>query len=235
MDLIGSPTLDKFTHPKNKIIIQSYIKKLRLLLAILLILLISTNAVMGLTLTKTGNRQSAHFGDTVIYNYELKNDEGVDLHDVVFTDDHFGSIAVGNLANNAIWPKTISHVINASDMPGPLRNNAWATGKKPDNSVVTSPVVFWTVSLTILGSLVVDIQPQWAARPIGGTDTWTVTVTNGYHVTVSNLTIIDEVYHHSAILCSPETLDFIYPSLVHGKEEQNRKANSSKNQIHNPL
>jgi small-conductance mechanosensitive channel len=39
----------------------------------------------------------------------------------------------------------------------------------------------------------------------------------------------------SITLCSPETLDFIYPSLVHGKEEQNRKANSAKNQIHNPL
>jgi len=37
------------------------------------------------------------------------------------------------------------------------------------------------------------------------------------------------------IMCSPETLDFIYPSLVHGKEEQNRKANSAKNRIHNPL
>jgi tetratricopeptide (TPR) repeat protein len=36
-------------------------------------------------------------------------------------------------------------------------------------------------------------------------------------------------------VCSPETLDFIYPSLVHGNEEQNRKANSAKNQIHNPL
>ena len=34
------------------------------------------------------------------------------------------------------------------------------------------------------------------------------------------------------IVCSPETLDFIYPSLVHGKEEQNRKANSAKNQMH---
>jgi hypothetical protein len=71
--MIGSRTLGKFTHPKNKIIIKSHTKKLRLLVAIILVLLISTNAVTGLTLTKTGNRQSAHFGDTVIYNYELKN------------------------------------------------------------------------------------------------------------------------------------------------------------------
>ena len=54
---------------------------------------------MGLTLTKTGNKQSAKYGDTVIYTYELTNDDGVDLHDVAFTDDHFGSIAVGNLAS----------------------------------------------------------------------------------------------------------------------------------------
>jgi len=28
------------------------------------------------------------------------------------------------------------------------------------------------------------------------------------------------------VLCSPETFDFIYPSLAHGKEEQNRKVDS---------
>jgi hypothetical protein len=38
----------------------------------------------------------------------------------------------------------------------------------------------------------------------------------------------EHIYNQSLkdALCSPETLDFIYPSLVHGKEEQNRKANS---------
>jgi len=47
--------------------------------------------------------------------------------------------------------------------------------------------------------------------------------------------IAENVFDAMEHVCSPETLDFIYPSLVHGKEEQNRKANFEKNQIHNPL
>ena len=172
--MIGLRTLCQFTHPRNKIIIKSHTAKLRLLVAIILVLFISTNAVVGLTLTKTGSTQSSRFGNTINYNYKLVNDNGVNLHDVVFTDDRFGSIVIGNLANGANWTHTISHKINLSDMPGPLINNAWATGKKPDESVVSSPVVFWTVSLTISGSLVVYIEPLWASRPIGGTNTYTL-------------------------------------------------------------
>ena len=84
-------------------------------------------------------------------------------------------------------------------MPGPLKNKAWATGKKPDESVVSSPVVFWTVSLTINGTLVVDIIPDWGSRPIGGTVTYNISVTNAYPVTLNNLTITDTIYHPSAI------------------------------------
>ena len=89
---------------------------------------------------------------------------------------------------------------------GTIENIAWATGKKPDESVVSSPVVFWTVSLAISGILAVDMAPDKGSRPVGGTVTYNVSVTNSYPVTLNNLTITDAIYHPSAIAL-PITLD----------------------------
>jgi hypothetical protein len=186
-------------HPKNLTIMKSHTMKLLFLVAIIHILFISTNTAVGLTLTKTGNTQVAHFGDMINYDYVLKNDNGVNLHDVVFFDDHFGSIAIGDLKNGATWTHSINHTINESDMPGPLKNRAWATGKNSDESVVSSPVVFWTVSLTMAGTLAVDIAPDWGSRPIGGKVTYNISVTNTYPVALNNLSITDAIYHPSAI------------------------------------
>jgi hypothetical protein len=97
-------------------------------------------------------------------------------------------------------------MINESDMPGPLRNKAWATGKNPDESVVSSPDVFWTVSLAIAGILAVDIAPDKGSRPIGGTVTYNISVTNSYPVTLNNLSITDVIYHPRAIAL-PISLD----------------------------
>ena len=179
---------------------------LQLLVAIILVLFISTNTVAGLNLTKNGSTESTSFGNMISYDYVLINDNGVDLHDVVFTDDRLGSIAVGNLGEGTTWTHSISHRINESDMPGPLRNKAWATGKKPDESVVSSPVVSWTVSLAIAGILAVTIAPDKGSRPIGGKVTYNVSVTNSYPVTLNNLSITDAIYHPSAIAL-PITLD----------------------------
>ena len=204
--MIGSRTVCQFMHPKNRIIMKSHIMNLQFLVAIILILFISTNAVAGLNLTKNGSTQNSRFGNMISYDYALINDDGVDLHDVVFTDDRLGSIAIGNLGAGTTWTHSISHRINESDMPGPLRNKAWATGKKPDESVVSSPVVFWTVSLAISGILAVDMAPDKGSRPIGGTVTYNVSVTNSYPVTLNNLSITDAIYHPSAIAL-PVTLD----------------------------
>ena len=70
-----------------------HIMNLRLLVAIILILFISTNTVAALTLTKTVSTESSRYKrNTILYDYVLTNDNGTDLHDVVFTDDRLGSI-----------------------------------------------------------------------------------------------------------------------------------------------
>ena len=197
--MIGLRTVCRFIHPKNRIIVKSQTMKLQFSIAILLILLIFTNAAMGLTITKTGNTQFAFFGDTINYNYKIVNNDGVDLHDVVFNDDHFGSIAIGDLSNGTSWTHSLNHTIDEGDMPGPLTNKAFATGKKPDGSVVSSPVASWHVSLAINGSLTVSIAPDKGSGKIGEKVTYRVSVRNKYPVTLTNLSITDEIYHPSAI------------------------------------
>ncbi len=208
LGVIGSHTLCQIMYPKNKIITKSHTMKLLFLVAVTYILFISINTAAGLTITKgtTGDLSNAFFGDIIDYNYEIVNNDGVDLHDVVLNDDHFGSIVVGNLGNGASWTHTISHTVNETDFPGPLTNKAFATGKKPDETVVTSSIVSYSVSLTIEGSLIVTITPDFAIRRIGQTVIYTVYVKNMYPVTVTNLTITDSVYHPKEIVL-PITLD----------------------------
>ena len=175
-------------------------------MAIIYILFISANTAMGLTITKTGNTQFAFFGDTINYDYKIVNNEGVDLHDVIFNDDHFGSIAIGDLRNGASWTHSLNHTIDEGDMPGPLWNKAFATGKKPDGSIVSSRVASWHVSLAINGSLMVSIAPDDGSKKIGEKVTYSVSVRNKYPVTLTNLSITDAIYHPSAIAL-PITLD----------------------------
>ena len=177
---------------------KSNTMKLLFLVAITHILFISTNPAAGLlNLTKNASTDYAYFGDIITYNYVLTNEEGVDLHDVVFTDDHLGSIAIGNIDSGKNWTHSIIHTINVSDMPGPLKNNAWATGKRPDEGVVTSPIATFYVGLNLAGSLYVDINPHVGSRAIGQTVTYTISVTNNYPVTIYNMSINNTLYHPS--------------------------------------
>ena len=89
-------------------------------------------------------------------------------------------------------------MIDEGDMPGPLTNKAFATGKKPDGSVVSSPVASWHVSLAINGSLTVSIAPDSGSRKIGEKVTYRVSIRNKYPVTLTNLSITDAIYHPSA-------------------------------------
>ena len=201
LGLIGLRIICQIMHPKNLIFVKSNTMKLLFLVAIIHILFISTNPAAGLlNLTKNASTDVAYFGDIVTYDYVLTNEEGVNLHDVVFTDDHLGSIAIGNLDRGKNWTHSIIHTINVSDMPGPLKNNAWATGKRPDESVVTSPIATFYVGLNLAGSLYVDINPHVGSRGVGQTVTYTISVTNNYPVTIYNMSINNTLYHPSAIV-----------------------------------
>ena len=132
--MTGSHNVCQIMHPKNKIIMQSYKMKLLFLVAIICILSISINTAAGLTLAKTtipAGVHNAFFGDIITYNYKVTNNDGVILHDVVINDDKMGQIAVGTLGISGVSNHPITHTINESDFPGPLKNTALATGKDP--------------------------------------------------------------------------------------------------------
>ena len=171
------------------------IKKLLLLVLIIHLLFISIDAAMALTVTKTGSTISAQFGDTVVYDYKVTNNDGVNLTNVVFIDDRLGSISIGNLSAGGTWTHSISHKINVTDMPGPLVNNAWATGRKPDGADVTAPKKKWDISLGIGGSLLVTKMPDLVYVPMGGTVNYTIVVINPFSFDVNNITVDDVIEH----------------------------------------
>ncbi len=187
---------------KGLLDINNSVIKLLFIIIVIHSLFISTDTASGLTLTKEGNTFSAIFGDIITYDYELVNDDGIDLHDVVFYDDHFGSIEIGDFANGATWTHSLNHEIVEEDMPGPLSNKAWATGKEPDESVVRSTNASWDVALGIEGSLYVSKNPNAAIPPVGTTVNYTILVKNQFGFTTNNITLNDLIYHPSAISIS---------------------------------
>jgi hypothetical protein len=202
LGIIGSHTMCQIMRPKNKITMKSYITRLLFLVAIICILSISINTAVGLTITKgtiPANTHNAFFGDPITYTYKVTNNDGVILHDVAINDDKFGQITVGILGVGSSSTKTVSHTISESDFPGPLKNNALATGKRPDESQVISSIVSYSISLTIDGALTVSVFPDNASRSIGETVNYTIYVKSTYPVKLTNLTIIDSIYHPSAI------------------------------------
>ena len=107
---------------KAKSKIKGLTSKLFIILVITSISMMYIENVSAIKLTKIGSTDQAIFGDTITYGYEIKNDDGVDLHDVVLHDDRLGDIAIGNLSNGKNWDETINHKICECDYPGPLNN-----------------------------------------------------------------------------------------------------------------
>jgi len=137
---------------------KSLMKKLLFLIIIANLLFISADVAMGaFVLTKTANPTSVSFGDTITYTYGLSNTGPTDLHNVVINDNKLGAIAVGNLSVGGSWSQPLTHKVGESDMPGPLRNTARATGLNATNGTVTSNSVTRSVTLDILDSCLL----QW--------------------------------------------------------------------------
>ncbi len=199
---VQSRTVCQINDSKNLRNINTRIKKLLLLVLIIHLLFISIDAAMALTVTKTGSTMSAQFGDTVVYDYKVTNNDGVNLTNVVFIDDRLGSISIGNLSAGGTWTHSISHKISVTDMPGPLVNNAWATGRKPNGADVTSTKKRWAISLGIGGSLLVTKMPDLVYVPMGGRVNYTIIVINPFSFDVNNITVDDVIEHPSNIFIS---------------------------------
>ena len=84
------------------------------------------------------NPSSALPGETVTYQYLVKNVGDVELNTVALTDSRLGAITLGatTLAPTASTTGSATYVVLDSDLPGPLTNTAVASGVSPTSTTV---------------------------------------------------------------------------------------------------
>jgi uncharacterized repeat protein (TIGR01451 family) len=107
----------------------------------------------NIALTKTADREQAHDGDTITYNYTITNTGNTPLSDVLVTDDTIEGVTYKSgdtnedkiLGTDETWVFAANYTVNAND-PSILVNKATATGADALGRKVTAQA---TASVTI--------------------------------------------------------------------------------------
>ena len=149
----------------------------------------------ALQITKKGSSNQAAFGDIVIYTYEVTNNNSFELHDVLIHDDRLGEISLGDLGIGEKKSHAISHSIIEEDYPGPLNNEAWATGKSSNGTSVRSNNASWEIALGFEGNLAVSKKADVVNVRIGDSINYTITIKNPNGFALKNISVQDLIYH----------------------------------------
>jgi uncharacterized repeat protein (TIGR01451 family) len=144
-----------------------------------------------------------HIGDNVIYCFNVSNTGDVSLTNVSVSDNIYGSVTLGTttLAPGETTGGTVTHVVVDSDAPL-VMNIATATGTDPLGGTVTD-----TDPCTINVAIAPDIKVIKTASltgscpgsdplnvSIGDTVTYCYNVTNTGDVTLTGVTVNDDLY-----------------------------------------
>ena len=146
-----------------------------------------------LQVTKTPSTTTANVGETVTYQFQVKNTGSVTINSLSLVDDKLGSVT---LDRNSLLPGetangTATHLVVEGDLPGPLTNVATATGTDRLGATVTATATA-TVQLTYTAALQVTKTPSASTAAIGETVTYQFSVVNTGNVTVNALTLTDD-------------------------------------------
>jgi uncharacterized repeat protein (TIGR01451 family) len=156
-------------------------------------------------LTKDGPAL-AHVGDTITYTFTVKNPGDVPLHAVTLTDTRCDSLPVyvsGDDSDNVLqttetWNYSCEHVIKGSD-PDPLPNTATVTGIDPLGKQVTASA---NHSVNIIHPDVMIEKSGPAQAHEGDVATYSFKVTNTGDVTLTNISVDDNVIGHVGDIAS---------------------------------
>ncbi len=142
---------------------------------------------------KAASLESANIGDTINYNYTVRNPGKVTLSDVALTDDRLGAIALSQttLAPGQTATGTASHTVVESDLPGPLTNIATVTGYDILRNEVTNTTSA-SVGISSNPSFTVTKEASQPSAQIGDTVTYTYTLENTGDVTLSAIALQDD-------------------------------------------
>jgi uncharacterized repeat protein (TIGR01451 family) len=146
-----------------------------------------------LQVTKTPSTTTANVGETVTYQFQVKNTGSVTINSLTLVDDKLGAVTLdrdslppGETANG-----TATHLVAEGDLPGPLTNIVTATGTDRVGAPVTATATA-TVRLTYTAALQVTKTPSASTAAIGDTVTYQFSVVNTGNVTVNALTLTDD-------------------------------------------
>jgi len=134
-------------------------------------------------------------GDTIDYDYTVTNNGNVTLTSVTLIDDILGTITLTTteLAPGDSATGTASHLVTQDDMDaGEVVNEAIATGTPP-----SGPAVFdsdtETVGFDQNPSILLDKVAEAGSFVVGDTITYDYTVTNNGNVTLTSVTLVDDI------------------------------------------
>jgi uncharacterized repeat protein (TIGR01451 family) len=146
-----------------------------------------------LQVTKTPSASTANVGETVTYQFVVKNTGTVTLNGLAMTDDKLGSITLdkSSLAAGETANGTATHTVVETDLPGPLTNVATATATDSQNKPVTSQATA-SIRLTYTAAMQVTKTPSSTTAKIGDTITYQFAVKNSGNVTLNALTLTDD-------------------------------------------
>lgn len=163
-----------------------------------------------LQVTKTPSAGTANVGETVTYQFSVKNTGTVTLNNLAMTDDKLGSITLdkSSLAAGETANGSATHTVVETDLPGPLTNVAIVTATDSQNKAVTAQATA-SIKLTYAAAMQVTKTPSSATAKIGDTVTYQFAVKNTGNVTINALTLTDdklgEVTLDTAILAAGAT------------------------------
>ncbi|MBU1050026.1 DUF11 domain-containing protein, partial [Candidatus Bipolaricaulota bacterium] len=154
----------------------------------------------NINVVKDADVAFANIGETVTYSYSVNNTGDVDLYAVSLVDDILGSVSGPKsgddgdaiLETHETWIYEKTYVIVEGDLPGPLVNVATAAG-----TPLVGPIVVDTdsASVQITSQPGINVVKTASSGPfvVGNTITYTYDVTNTGNVTLSNITLSDDI------------------------------------------
>ena len=159
------------------------------------------------TLGDENNNGRGDTGETIVYQYTVTNNGNDPLSSVQLTDDIEGTLTltdnggdgVGVIAAGAVETASSTHTITAAEFAaGSLTNIATVVGTPTQGTVVsgtdTQTVTFLFSSLTVDKTATVSLDANNNGRVDAGDQvTYGYTVTNNGNVSLSSITLVDDV------------------------------------------
>jgi uncharacterized repeat protein (TIGR01451 family) len=137
----------------------------------------------------------------------------VTLTGVSVVDDMLGSITLGSttLTPGQSTTGTATYVVVEGDLPGPIVNTGTASGTDPVGDPVSDSDTE-SVSITYTACIDVDKEADVSSAGIGDTITYTFTVTNCGDVTLTGVSVVDDML--GSITLGSTTLSHLVSQLL---------------------